>query len=311
MARDRTLEEKLSALQELAAEPDDAVVAEALRKALKGKNNALAATAANLARNRGLRGLTPELAAAFARFMDTPERSDKGCLAKVAIVKALKELDYELSDVFERGLRHVQFEPVYGGKEDTAADLRGQCALALARLALPGVLFDLLPLLTDPERAPRKAAARAVAYLGSEDCELLLRMKALTGDEDPEVMAECFTGLMGMAPERSSEFVAGYLEAGDPAVAEGAALALGESRSLDAFLALREAYESSIDTAFKEMLLLPIALARRDESYAFLLEAVRESYRDTALAALQALRTCVQDEERLREIEEAGAWLEG
>ena len=44
---------------------------------------------------------------------------------KVAIVEALNALGYEHTPTFLQGIRHVQMEPVYGGRVDTAAVLRG------------------------------------------------------------------------------------------------------------------------------------------------------------------------------------------
>ena len=73
-------------------------------------------------------------------------------------------------------------------------------------------------------------AAKALATNGGEAGFLLLKLKVHTGDPEPEVLAECFAGLLAAAPERSVTFVGEYVDAADEAVAEAAILALGESR---------------------------------------------------------------------------------
>jgi hypothetical protein len=79
-----------------------------------------------------------------------PVKSDPGCRAKVEIARALYELGEDPAAVFPRGVRHRQMEPVFGGREDTAAELRCVCALGLVRLQSPDALVELAELLADP-----------------------------------------------------------------------------------------------------------------------------------------------------------------
>jgi hypothetical protein len=210
-------------------------------------------------------------------------------------------------DTFLRGIRHVQMEPVYGGREDTAANLRGRCALALARCEYPDIFFELTTLLTDPEPQPRIAAIKALTYLNEEKSELLLRLKALTGDKEPQVLSECFLGLMSIAPARSLSFVAGFLENSDLLIAEGAALALGESREIEAFKILQDQWEDSIDSEVKEMLLLPMALTRCDEAFKYLLDIVACEYQGYAAAAVKALKVYADNDAQRENIRKAMA----
>ncbi|HIJ74601.1 MAG TPA: HEAT repeat domain-containing protein, partial [Candidatus Hydrogenedentes bacterium] len=177
----------------------------------------------------------------------------------------------------------------------TAGNLRANCAAALVRIGYPEVLFELVGLVMDPEVEARRGAVRALVRLGAEESELLLRMKALARDAEADVLGECFSGLMNMAPERSLPFVARYLDDADLAVAECAALAIGESRTPEAFATLRRAWDNDLRREFRQMLLLPLALTRQDDAFDFLLDILREAQRDAALAALDALRLYAGD----------------
>ena len=68
---------------------------------------------------------------AFDRFLVEPLKNDKLCRAKIAIVQALDKIEHGRQKVFERAAGHVQLEPVFGGREDTAAALRGAALFAL------------------------------------------------------------------------------------------------------------------------------------------------------------------------------------
>jgi len=292
MARKGTFEQKLAQLRRAEQDPFSAKSIAAFRKALLGANKALAAAAAAIVAQYAVTDLIPDLVASFDRFLG---RQDKGCLAKTALVEALDRLEHYEPELFLRGLHHVQMEPVYGGRVDTAANLRANCALALARFGYPDVLFELATLVMDPQVEARRGAVKALTHLARDESELLLRVKALAGDAEPDVTGECLHGLIQIAPERSLPFVARFLGGPDLFVAEAAAIALGESRLPEAFGVLHSHWEDSIDPAFKEMLALPIALTRCDEALAFLLDVVETAHRDTAAAAVRALKVFDDD----------------
>ncbi len=197
---------------------------------------------------------------------------------------------------FLRGIRYIQMEPVYGGSEDTAPALRAQCAFALARLGGADAMLALTTLLTDAETEARVGAAKAVAHRGGFDAELLLRMKAGSGDAEADVTAECLTGLMGVEPDRSLEFVAGYLTAPDEAIAEAAALALGESREPTALAALMDHRARTImSPGMEDAVLLAVALSRSDEGMGYLLDVVADDTPANAARAVAALRIYAHD----------------
>ena len=298
MAKRLSLEEKLAKVAALEDEPVLENAERELRKTLKGANSILAAKAARVAAKRGIAGLMPDMTAAFLRFMEKPAKADQGCRAKYALVEALDELGYDDADPFLQGLRHVQMEPVFGGEVDTAAALRGKCALSLVRVGCADILFELVGLLMDSEVEPRRAAVQAFAFLECDASELVLRMKALAGDSDSEVVGECLGGLMKMAPKRSLSFVVPYIESLDPVVAESAALALGESGGEEAFDILRTHWETSFNAERKKMLLVAMARSRTDEAFELILGEVREGPRDRAMAAVTALVACGMDDRR-------------
>jgi HEAT repeat protein len=117
---------------------------------------------------------------------------------------------------------------------------------------------------------------------------LLLRLKALCGDE-PEVLGECFAGLLRAAPNESLQFVAKFLDHREEAVAEAAALALGDSRLESAFPALRDASQLLRARPLRRTLLLAIALLRRENAIDYLLDLVENGESQVSADAVDAL----------------------
>lgn len=295
MRTQQSFDEKLARLRSVENAAISAEVLQILREALGGSQAVLAGVAAEIAGLRRIADMEPDIVAAFGRFMD---HTDKGCQAKIAIAEALSRLECNADDVFLRGVRHVQMEPSFGKPVDTADNLRAECAMALARLQHPQSAFELTNLLVDPQINPRRAAIKSLAYLGGVEGELLLRLKSLVGDEEAEIMGECFNGLISMAPDKSLGFVAQFLDSKDMSVAEQAALALGQSHEAEAFEILRERWEANIHPEFRRMLLLPISLLRRDEAFSFLLDVVETGGAKLAAGAMTSLTLYADDESR-------------
>jgi HEAT repeat protein len=210
------------------------------------------------------------LIATFVRLMRDPAKLDPACKALNAIAEALVTLGESAPEAYFAGVRHIQKEGSFGPPVDVASKLRGLCARGLVRCAHPDALLEAVTLLADPEVPARVGAVQALADSGSPAAELVLRLKALQGD-DADVMGECFTALLAITPGRSVEFVANFLNAPSPAVIEAAALALGESRSAKALPLLQEAWNRHPRQALRKTILLAIALLRSDEAVAFLL----------------------------------------
>jgi hypothetical protein len=278
---------ELAALDELPGER--AAKVQALQRALAGHCR-VAAKAAHAAEDALLYELIPALESSFARFLDKPLKRDPSCFAKKALARALVALDASNIDFFLKGLTFRQLEPVWGGTADTAADVRASCAMGLVASGYPRALVELTALLNDSEAAARMGAVRAIACGNPREAELLLRAKALAGDAEPQVLGECFTGLLTVEPDESLAFVAEHLAHADEAVRELAALALGESR-LDAALApLKGAWAGVlVGEGFRRTLLRAAAAHRSEAAFDWLLTIVAESRVPVALEAIEAL----------------------
>ena len=291
MPKRDTVEEKLAELgrlRERGGSPEDLVH---LRKALGGRVSLVVARAAEVAGELEAEGVADALEKAFDRFMVNPAKADKGCQAKTAIAEALQKIDAGSAHVFLRGIRHVQMEPSYGGPIDTAAELRGLCAMGLVAMSHPEAMNELARLLADREPDARIMAARAIACTGDGGGQALLRYKAHRGDKDPQVFAECLLALLHLAPESSLEFVSEFLNSGDPDLVEPAAVALGESRNPKALVPLQVAYRGAPDASMRQALLPAVASLRCDEGVEFLLGELADAEGKMAEAVLSALAT--------------------
>jgi HEAT repeat protein len=296
----RSTETKLARLRSLRALPSSPELLQELHDALADPSNLVVAEAAAMAGEARLVDLAPALTAAFDPFLVDPVKTDKLCRAKIAIAEALNQMEFEEEDLFWRGARHIQLEPIWGGKRDTAAPLRVSCAFSLVRIHARGALPLLVDLLTDPVKDARLGAVQALAYSETEAAGLLLRLKARMGDPEPEIVSECFTRLFKLTPDDAVAFVAGFLKASDSAVQESALLALGDSRRPEAFEVLKAFWEGSVDSALQETALMALSLLRLPAATAFLVSLIDNGIRPVAEAAISALAVHRYDE-RLRE----------
>jgi len=289
MAKARGLETKLARLRAIGKEDATPGHIAELKSFLGDKSNLVAAEAAEIIGKRMLSNLAPDLVAAFGRFMIDPVETDTLCRAKIAIVEALNKLEYDEAEVFLTGFRHVQREPRWGGSDDTAAPLRGNSAFGLVRIRHRGVVLLLSELLADPEKIARQHAAQALGAVGSEAAIVLLRFKAKTGDKEPEVIGDCLTALMTAEPTESLAFVARFLDSQREGVAEGAALALAESRRLEAFEILTKHLPRVSEESLQNVILLGIAITRQPNAVDFLLQVLAGKNEAAAAGALSAL----------------------
>jgi hypothetical protein len=281
------VEAELAALDAVPGERTAKVAA--LQQAL-ASHCRVAAKAARIAEESLLYELVAPLQVSYARFLDKPLKQDPSCYAKKALTRALVALDCNDVEFYLGGVRYRQLEPVYGGTADTAVDVRANCAMGLVASGYPRALVELTALLNDVEAGARAGAVRAIACGTPREAELLLRSKALAGDAEPQVVGECFTGLLTVEPDESIAFVAGYLSHDDAAVRELAALALGESRLDGALAPLKEAWAGVLVAAELRGALLRAAAAHRSEAaFDWLLELVASARVPVALAVIEAL----------------------
>ena len=305
MAGKRGFEEQVTALDSLRQQPAESRV-EPLRKALGAKNNFIAAKAADLVREFALVDLIPELLTAFDRFLENAEKNDPQCWAKNAISRTLAALEYQEAEVFLRGMKHIQMEPVWGGRSDTAGTLRATCALALVQcrsVREPELLTHLVDLWADKEKTVRVEVARAIEQVGSNSAALLLRLRAAVGGDEPELLGACYAGILRIEGVRTIAWVRKFLTAGDDSAAE-AALAIAGTHSPEGFEALRDSLEEVKDPWFRSVLLSAIALTRQDEALEFLLERIRQDSLDAEPALEALLRSMPSEEfvERIRKL---------
>jgi HEAT repeat protein len=149
---------------------------------------------------------------------------------------------------------------------------------------------ELAALLADPEPGARIGAVRAISCGHPREAEALLRFKALSGDEKPEVMGECFTALLAIAPEECMPLVAAALSHRDEAVRDFAALALGESRHPVALQHLRKAWGDVLVTPeMRAVLIRAAAVHRTDAAFDWLLSIIEESTPKLSEIAVDAL----------------------
>src|SRR4051812_17651977 len=212
MAKRDATEQALDRLSSLKTDADDRHLADELKPYLAHRSNLVVAKAAKIARERALPGLVAELVTAFERFMENPQRLDRRCAAVTELAIALYEFDYIEPDVYRRGIHHVQMEASFGPPVDVAAALRGICAQGLLRTRDPRAAEEVVSLLADGEVPARLGAVKAFATNGGEAGALLLRLKALLGDDDSEVLAECLAGLLAMHGTHALDFVAAFVD---------------------------------------------------------------------------------------------------
>lgn len=284
----QALDTQIAALEQLRQAGASPAAVEQLRKALTNRNNFIVAKAAAVIGSLSLNELIPDMLAALDRFYEDPAKTDPKCWAKEAIVKTLAGLNYEVSDVYLRGLRHTQPEPVWGGHSDSAATLRSRCASALVScrdLSNAALLEHLLEGLVDTDKSVRIATARAIGRVPSHEASLLLRLRALQGDRDDEMMGALLSGILEVEGVDGIPFVARFLE-NDSSVEAAFALALmRQKEALDVLIA--HWTETPLPN---EEWLTAIAVSQLPEAFDLLLEIVNQGGR-RATAARQALES--------------------
>ena len=184
-------------------------------------------------------------------------------------------------------------EPVWGGKVDTAAVLRGTSAIGLVQAASPlesvEVLNDLAKLLCDPEVPARTNAAIAVSNFGHEAGAPLLRLKILSGDPESGVLGKCFTALLTLSESDSIPFVAQFLKKDEDPLQLEAAAALAECKSDQACAELIDSFKQCQTVRGKRDLLTFLGVSGHPLAEEFLLTVVRGDDESEAQAALHAI----------------------
>lgn len=280
-------EKKLEALRGLRQSGDARA---GVAKALGDASNYVVGKAAEMSAELGLRELAPELVAAFERLMLDGVKNDPQCWGKVAIVKALTEMAWRSPEVFARGLRYRQMEPVWGGSADTAIGLRAVCAEALVSTELDGVsiLRLLVWALGDEAKLVRVAAVGALAQLSRWEGELLLRQLAIRGDKEPEVMGACLSGILELGERGALDFVASFVGEDDARGLEAIA-AMAQSRHAEAVRAVMARWERGLGVEAQKTIAISLGASPLEEARDALLRVLEESQAQVAVCAVTGL----------------------
>lgn len=301
VAKRKKLEEELVELNQ-SAKTSPEVATWSLGRALERKQSLLVARAAELALLQELDALCPKMAKALDRLLDAEPKADPNCRAKIALVRALDGLRADEDALFLRALQHVQLEPVWGGREDTASELRAMAAMALVRAVAPQATLWLADLLADPEPAARAGALRAMAESGRGDALTVLRYKVKIGDENAEVLVEAMSALLHLGEAEQVPAIAAQLHSEDEARFEAAALALGQSRLARALEVLLELAPDAIGPK-RRTLYLAIAMIRSPAAFSFLEAVIEDGPVKGAVDALEALALARHDPAVLKRVE--------
>jgi len=249
---------------------------------------------AELAARYDKRELSSDLITAFKRFNDTRERdADKSFAARTAIVRGLVDLyaGGEAADVYLDAVRMIGSAPP-GQSTDTAADLRASAAFGLVTMVHPAALTVCTDLLADLAPAVRVAAARALAASGREGAALVMRLKLQVGDSEPEVLAECVTGLMQILPAESLDVAVRMLRHRDEMVRASAALAIGASKLPEVLPSLGKAFDKEKEPSVRKTLLIAAASSRTPAAIEWLISLVSKDpwSAEQAIEALSPFR---------------------
>ena len=268
--RPSPLQAQIAAVRALRTDFDAALAVPELCEYLTASSNQLVAEAAMICGEFGLLELQEDLVTAFRRLLIRPLKSDPTCVGKIAVAEALVAMEAYQEPLYLQGVQHVQPEPVWGGRQDTAAKLRAVCMLGLARTGHEHVLDRLADLLADPEPDARIGAARAAAYVTTAGASALLRLRLQIGDPEPAVTQACASALLTQQPGALS-LVAEHLINADLGQAEAAALAIGEAAPPGAFEVLSEAWSEAAEMRLRRTLLVALAMLRHPAALEFLL----------------------------------------
>ena len=159
----------------------------------------------------------------------------------------------------------------------------------------------LIELASDKDKAVRTEAMRAIEQVGSPPASLLLRLRAVLGADEPEVLGACYSGILRLEGVKAIPWIARFLASADDNAAE-AALAIAGTHSCEGFNALQECFATADDPWWRSVLLSALALTRQDAAVEFLLELVgTESL--NAEAAIEAILRSMPSQEVIKRLE--------
>jgi hypothetical protein len=306
------LKEALQKMSELRADGSSEEAVITLRKAVQKQAGVVVAKAAEIAAEWNATELAQDLHDAFYRLSENGLEDDPQCWGKTAIIKALYDLAWQNTKIFVDACKTVQPEPVYGGKGDSAINVRTAGIQALVQLPAADtwtVVNTLADILADESSKVRAEAARACVYCQPLLVSPLLRLKIRSGDAEPRVLGVCFDTLLVINPD--SETVHLVLEYAAPKpliqrlsrsqdVIQAEAIASLASSSLaEAIHAVSKLY-STLDAQLKRVLLTALGGSSATEAFNFLCQIVKEAPVNEAKWGLEALKPRLDSEGKER-----------
>jgi HEAT repeat protein len=275
-----------------------------LLEALADKSPYVAAQAAEALGDGADDGAALVMTETFGTLCEDGPKLDPGCHIRANLAFSLGRLEYRpASEMLRLGIRITQIEPVGGVPFDTAAHLRGNCALALAQIRDPDCVRDIALLLFDRsgfafarapidptiKMEPRKAAARALSLSGRLEARLPLTLKLVHPEnEEPEVLQECMTALVDLEDPHALEALEPYLKHSDRRLAAYSALMIARTQSPGAAALLADAIPSFSGDALRAVV-LALATVRAPEAYDQLHRLAQSDREAVRLAVIDAL----------------------
>ncbi len=272
-----------------AAAPESGDARGVIERALAHANWLVVAQAASVVGRHLLSGFEVQLCGVWGRFLEGAAKTDPGCRAKEAALTALDQLDTLDPDPFLLGVRHVQMEPVAGGRVDTAGGVRQRALHALLRMHYSDACLFAGELMADPEAPVRAGVCRALGRFGSRDSSGLLLYKLHAGDEDPVVISEAASALLELASDVGLELLGRWLFDRDELRREAAALALGQCSDDAAIHLLTRWLEDGLSDADFALAARALGLGRSEAARRTLLGVVRHGAPGRAEQAVHAL----------------------
>ena len=184
-AQPKSLDLKLEVLRGLRDNPGSEESRGELRRLLGDRSWLVVSEAAKIVGDCRLDGFIEPLRAIWPRFIDNGAKTDPGCRAKESALTALDTLEILDPDPFLAAVRHRQFEPVAGGRVDTAGGVRVRGQFALFRMGHPDAALWAGHLMADADPQVRAAIARGLGVYGDRVTSALLVHKLDAGDSDP------------------------------------------------------------------------------------------------------------------------------
>jgi hypothetical protein len=157
----------------------------------------------------------------------------------------------------------------------------------------------------DKDKTVRVEIVRAIEQVGSPAASLLLRLRAVLGADEAEILGACYGGILRIEGPKSVAWIAKFLATEDDSAGE-AALAIAGTHSQEGFNALRQCFARAADPWWRSVLLSAIALTRQDEAMQFLLDVVRTESLN-AEAAIEAIVRSAPSEDALKMLEKLTA----